>query len=196
MKNKVSTTAILVATLAVLGACSATGKQPSYGEALQANGGDSVELGKTWEAGNELETKGAKEIAKGQKLIREGEEKIAKGEALIRTGNADIVVQKANYARMVRTMGLASAPKQMEQEIKSLRGIAEKWDNGLDDIKRGEKLIEEGDKNLAEGRAKVRKGDGFVVQGQDQKKAVEIKVQPTDAVTSVEIEDVEPEALY
>ncbi len=151
MKNTVSTMAVLAAAISLMGACAAKGKDATYGSALQAQGGDGVELGKTWEAGNELETKGNKEITKGQKLIREGEEKIAKGESLVRTGNSAVTVEKANYARMVRTIGLATTPKQLEKEIKSLRQIAEKWDNGLDDIKRGEKLIEEGEKDRQKG---------------------------------------------
>lgn len=196
MKNNLFNRAILVATISLMGACSASGKNMNYEVALEGPGGDAVELGKTLDAASELETKGNKEIAKGQKLIRDGEEKIANGEGYIATGNAEIIAQKANYTRFVRAMGLASTPKQMEKEIKSLRMVAETWDNGLDAVERGEKLIEEGEKNIAEGRAKIRKGGGFVTQGQEQKKAVEKRVQSVEPMTNVEIEDSELEGIY
>lgn len=187
--------AVVIATISLLGACASSAKDTTYGTVLQAQGGNAVELGKTWDAGDALESKGNKDIAKGQKLVREGEEKIAKGEGLVRTGNADAIAQKANYGHFIGTMGLATTPKQMKKEIKSLRDIAETWGNGLDSIKRGEKLIEEGEKNLVEGRAKIRKGGGFVTQGQGQKKAVEIKAQPVEPLTNVVVDDVKLEEI-
>ncbi|MEO0319959.1 MAG: hypothetical protein AAF199_03595, partial [Pseudomonadota bacterium] len=103
----------------------------------------------------------------------------------VRSGTAEAEVQKAKYMRMVRTMGVANAPKQLKKGLKTLSAITEKWDNGVDQSKRGEKEI-------TEGRAKLRKGNSMVLRGQGQKNAVETQIRSEEAKTRVEIEDLDP----
>jgi len=161
-------------------------------DTVHAQQADTLELGKTWSEGDAMEEKGAKIIERGEKLVLNGEKKIAKGKGLVRSGTAEAEVQEANYMRMVRTMGVANTPKQLKKELKTLSAITEKWDNGVDQSKRGEKLIKDGEKEITEGRAKLRKGNSMVLRGQGQKNAVETQIRSEDAKTRVEIEDLDP----
>ncbi|MEL7019609.1 MAG: hypothetical protein AAGL18_12870, partial [Pseudomonadota bacterium] len=88
--------------------------------------------------------------------------------------------------------GVRDTPKQLKKELKTLSAITEKWDNGVDQSKRGEKLIKDGEKEITEGRAKLRKGNSMVLRGQGQKNAVETQIRSEDAKTRVEIEDLDP----
>ncbi|MEO0614118.1 MAG: hypothetical protein AAFY83_12475 [Pseudomonadota bacterium] len=183
---------VSVALLQVPLASAQQGDPVTRSDTVRAQQADTLELGKTWSEGDAMEEKGAKIIARGEKLILNGEKKIAKGKGLVRTGTDKAELQKANYACMVRTMGVARAPKQLKKELKTMSAIAEKWDHGVDAAKRGEKLIKDGEKEITEGRAKLRKGNSMVLRGQGQKNAVETQIQSEDAKTRVEIEDLDP----
>ncbi len=175
----------LAAALAAT-ACASNKTETDFARQIEVQQNGGAVLSGAWSYGKEAEIKGLKLVAESDKLIAGGEKKVREGETLISNGRAEIAAQRAAYVEAVGAFGLATSPKQVKAEIKTLRTIAETWDNGHDKVARGEKLIKEGEKDLADGRSKKRKGDAKVAEGREQMRSVEARTAPTTEATTIE----------
>ena len=108
-------------------------------------------------------------------MQKSGEKKIRQGNDMIADGTRAIAARKADYRQAVQETGLAVSSKQLREEIKSLRQVAEKWEAAEERISKGEKSVRQGEKQLAEAREASRKGDKLIAQGRDQMQAAEVQ---------------------
>ncbi len=188
---KVAKAALIASAVALLAACASGGKDVDFAQQIQNPGGDAVVLGKAWENGQKREARGLKLVTEGDTLLAGGDQKIREGESLVSTGAAQIAAQKTVYMQAATAIGVATTPKQLKAEIKILRDIAEKWDNGLDMAARGEKLIKDGEKDLADGRSKKRKGENMSAEGREQMRGVEARTLITGGAQTADIPPIE-----
>lgn len=100
MKNLVLSTFALF----LIASCSSQPKELSYGEQLEAQGGEVKSIGAMWSKGQDLQIEGKKlieegnkKISKGEKLISKGESDIKKGKSLIKKGDAYQDKAEQNY---------------------------------------------------------------------------------------------------
>lgn len=78
---------VLFTSFGLLSGCSSTSSQKTVGDAMLMEGMNAQELGKKWNEGNDLISKGEKMKLKGQEKIEDGYEEIDEGKALISKGN-------------------------------------------------------------------------------------------------------------
>lgn len=173
--TKTLTKLVLSTAMVATAACASSDKPAGFAGATDIRGAEGSVLSAAWEDGKELETKGLKLVADSNKMLVVSERKEREGEELVVSGKAQVAAQKFAYSDAVRAFGLASTPKQVKAEVSALRGIAERWDNGLDDINRGERLIKESGKETAEASAKKRKGEQMIADGRAQMRGVETR---------------------
>jgi len=166
---------VLSAAMVAAAACASNEKSAGFAGGAEIRGANADVLSAAWEDGKELEGKGLKLVAESRKMLAISERKKREGEELILSGNAQVAAQKIAYSDSVRAFGLASTPKQVKAEVKTLRDIAERWDNGLDAINRGERLIKESEKETADASGKKRKGEQMIADGRAQVRGVEMR---------------------
>lgn len=166
--------ALAVSLVPLASACAMTANDTPIVE-TDAGAGDASVLSKAWNDGKKLEAKGIKLLAESEKRQLDGAKKMREGEQLTVNGASKVTAQKSAYVEAVKAFGLATTPKQVKAEIKTLRMIAENWDNGLDDIKRGEDMMKDGEKDVAVARSKKRKGEQMIADGREQMRVVETR---------------------
>ena len=142
-----------------LGACAGGSKVRLSDAALSGNPSAMWEEGqKSVQAGEALVSKGEKRLAEGRKQIRDGE-------AFIDTGNRQVRLERQNYQKAVLAGGQSTSPKEVEAEAKRLRAIGDRWEAGINDIKKGNNLVKKGNKNIDRGQAEIREGRQLLEQG-------------------------------
>lgn len=183
--SKVLMKLVLSAAMVATAACASNEKPAGFAGGADLGGADGAVLSAAWEDGKELETKGLKLVADSNKMLAASERKKREGEELIVSGNAQVAAQKVAYSDAVRAFGLASTPKQVKAEVSTLRNIAERWDNGLDAINRGERLVKESEKETAEASGKKRKGEQMIADGRAQMRGAETRAVSTSERTEL-----------
>ena len=148
-----------------LSACASRG---NFGQQVRTEGAATMLIGDSWEKGRKNEQKGEKLVKEGEDLVRRGEKNVRQGENMIAEGTALAQGQKAAYVKGAATIGNAVEPMGVRDEIKVLRGIADKWENALERVAQGEKKIRTGEKQVADGTKSQREGDTLASLGRDQ----------------------------
>lgn len=118
-----------------------------------------------WEEGQKSVQTGEELISKGEKKLEEGRKQIREGEALVDSGNKQVREERQNYQNAVLAGGRSNSPKEVEAEAKRLRAIGNRWEDAIDDIKQGNKLVDKGNKNIDRGQAEIRDGRKLLEQG-------------------------------
>lgn len=148
--------AFLVLGVSLLAACASTGPSDA------ALSGDPVAM---WEEGKKAVDRGEKlvkdaedELAEGRKLVREGESKIDRG-------NLDTLRARQEYQAAARASGASASPGDLEKEVKRFKKIGGEWEDAIDEIKAGNKLVAKGNKRINAAQDEIREGRALMESG-------------------------------
>ncbi|WP_425410539.1 hypothetical protein [Hyphococcus sp.] len=170
-------------------ACASNDDGASFAETVGAQGAADSVLAERWADGKELQDEGEKLSREADKMTRTAQSDVREGQNLIASGQATVETQQVNYESAVEGLGLAVTPGQLKREIDALQSIHKKWKEGADKITRGDKLIEDGQARLAEGRTKSRRAESLIEKGTRQMRAAEAQYEPRQTATPSGIED-------
>ena len=147
----------------LVAACSSTPKLEDY-----TNNPDGM-----WQEGKKLSEKGEKLISKGEKTLEDAREELREGEKLIQSGTDTIIRARQDYQNEATVIGHSSTPQEVEFEAEKLNAIGERWEDAIDDIKKGNAMVAKSKKlqtkaqeQVSEGRQLVEKGAGFIRNSQ------------------------------
>ena len=118
-----------------------------------------------WVEGQERSKKGERLLKKGEQRMADARAQVRKGEAKIREGNEGVLKSRREYEIAARKTGGATAPNVVEDEAKRLKVIGKRWEDALDTIKAGNKLVEKGNKNIETAHAEIREGRVLIETG-------------------------------
>ena len=163
---------ILSLTL-LISACSSS--PDNLGEQAAAQSKAYEQISKQYEKGEDIVKDGEKETSKGRKLIEEGRKNIQKGDALLLNGNFQIQQSRKNYAATTGEAAPSLVPTDIKAESKALKTVIEDWQDGVDDVKKGNKLIKNGNEKIRKGEAKIRAGNKKIDHGKDMIRRAETK---------------------
>ena len=139
--------------------CAATGT---------ANLGDNVLSGNPdtmWAEGQERSKKGERLLKKGEERMADARAQVRKGDAKIREGSEGVLKSRREYEIASRKTGGAASPKAVADEAKRLKVIGKRWEDALDTIKAGNKLVEKGNKNIGTAHSEIREGRVLIESG-------------------------------
>ena len=139
--------------------CAATGTSLS-GDYVSSADPDAM-----WAEGQERSRKGEKLLKKGEKRMAEARAQVRKGEAMIREGNEGVLKSRRDYEAAARKTGAATAPNVVSDEAKRLKAIGKRWEDALETIKDGTKLVEKGNKNIGIAHGEIRDGRVLIESG-------------------------------
>ena len=154
--NRFYAIGLLLAGLTLLAGCATTGPSDA------ALSGDPVAM---WEDGQKSVTRGEKLVKSGEDLLSEGRKQVREGEAKIDRGNSDTLKARKAYQEAARATGTSSSPDELAEEVKQFKAIGGRWEDGIDDIKAGNKLITKGNKTIDSGQSKIREGRALMESG-------------------------------
>lgn len=118
-----------------------------------------------WAEGQKAVASGEALVKKGEAQLTEGRKQVREGEAAIRAGNQAVLRARRDYQAAVAAAGSSSTPDEVAAEAKRLKNIGKRWEDAIDDIKDGNKLVEKGNKNIDEGQSEVRGGRRLMESG-------------------------------
>ena len=154
---------ILMISASLLTACISTPKLSDY--ANNPNG--------MWEQGKKYSDKGEKLIIKGEKTLEKSRSELREGEALIQEASDTIIRSRQSYQIESQKIGTSTSPKEIQYEADRLSAIGDKWEDAIDDVKKGNaivtksvKLQSEAQAMLKEGRELVETGSNFIRNSQ------------------------------
>tara|TARA_R110002073_G_scaffold270138_1_gene433442 strand:- start:310 stop:846 length:537 start_codon:yes stop_codon:yes gene_type:complete len=111
-------------------------------------------------------------IKKGEKLLRgaqddleDAHDRIRKGESLIAKGNETVRDSRNQYRALANDTGRATDPDEVADEAKQFDKLADRWEDALDDIDDGEKLIKKGNKAANKAESRINEGRSLVASG-------------------------------
>lgn len=148
LRNAYGVTFLLASTMFFTG-CASTGPSDA------ALSGDPVAM---WEDGQKEVTRGEKLVKSGDTRLAEGRKQVREGEALIDSGNAGTLRARQDYQDLALLTGKANSPDEVAKETKRLKAIGKRWEEAIDDIKDGNKLVSKGNKSIDRGQAEIREG--------------------------------------
>ncbi len=137
----------------IMAGCSAM--RSDSGPSDAALSGDSNAM---WEDGQKMAKKGESLTADGGERISEGRSQVRDGEAMIRDGNTGVSKTRIDYQNVARATGEASTPTLVSEEAKQLKIVGKRWQDSIDKIRDGNKLVKKGNKNIDKGQAEIREG--------------------------------------
>lgn len=153
------TTSILLLAAILVSACAGGSKVRLSDAALS---GDPSAM---WAEGQKSVQTGEDLVSKGEKRLAEGRKQIRDGEVSIDAGNRQVRQERQNYQNAVLAGGRSSTPTEVDAEAKRLRAIGNRWEDAIDEIKKGNKLVDKGNKNIDRGQAEIREGRKLLEQG-------------------------------
>lgn len=148
---------ILVMILGV-SACATT----NDGLSDEALSGDPTAM---WADGQKLTVKGEEMIKRGESQIENGRKQIRDGDAKVQRGSDLVSSTRFEYQRAARGTGVATSPKDVAVEAKTLKAIGSRWEDAIDMIRDGNKLVDKGNKTVDQGQSTVRDGRAMVERG-------------------------------
>ena len=118
-----------------------------------------------WAEGQEQSKKGERLLKKGEERMADARAQVRKGEAKIREGSEGVLKSRREYEIASRKTGGATTPKVVADEAKQLKVIGKRWEDALDTIKAGNKLVEKGNKNIETAHSEIREGRILIESG-------------------------------
>lgn len=118
-----------------------------------------------WSDGQQLSIKGESLVQRGERRLEDGRKQIREGEAMVQRGSDLVSSTRFEYQTAAGATGAATTPKAVAAEAKALKAIGARWEDAIDMIRDGNKLIDKGNKALDEAQAQVREGRGMVERG-------------------------------
>jgi uncharacterized phage infection (PIP) family protein YhgE len=148
----------LLTMLISLTGCATTGD----GLSDEALSGDPTAM---WADGQRMTIKGESEIQKGSKALEAGRKQIREGESMVQRGNNLVSAVRFEYQSAVKNAGTATTPDAVAAEAKALKVVGSRWEDAIDMIRDGNRLVEKGNKTLDAAQAQVREGRTLVERG-------------------------------
>lgn len=140
-------------------------------------------------------------IRKGEKLIRGAEEdledahdKISKGESLVAKGKETARDSRNQYRVLANDAGQARNPDEVFAEAKKFDKLADRWEDALDDVEDGEKLIKKGNKESQKAESRINEGRSLVASGKKLRSDTERSLDRLAAPTAISTNDPEVNA--
>lgn len=118
-----------------------------------------------WEDGKKIAKQGEELTGKGEKQVNKGRAQVRKGEERIQKANGDLTKIRIEYQTAANQTGRATSPKGVNDEAKALKKIGSRWDDAIDDIRSGNKMIDAGNEAVDKGQTTIRKGRTLVDEG-------------------------------
>lgn len=146
---------ILIISATFLTACVSTPKLGNY--ANDPNG--------MWEQGKKYSEKGEKLIIKGEKTLEKSRTELREGEALIQIASDTIIRSRQSYQLESQQIGASTSPKEIQYEADRLTAIGDKWEDAIDDVKKGNSMITKSKKLQTEAQAMIKEGRELVETG-------------------------------
>ncbi len=143
----------------MIAGCASSGGVEVSDEALSGN---PVAM---WDDGQKTVKKGEALVKKGESRLEDGREQIRDGEAMISKGNDKVRDSRQDYQAKARSGGASSTPKEVAAEAKRLKAIGAIWEDGIEEIRDGNKLVEKGNKALEKGQSEIRQGRSLIESG-------------------------------
>ena len=126
-----------------------------------------------WKEGKKLSEKGEKLIIKGEKALEQARTELRDGEALIQSGTERILRARQDYQTEAMQIGNSSSPNEVEFEASKLSAIGDRWEDAIDDVKKGNSMITrsktmqtKAQEQIREGRELVETGSNFIRNSQ------------------------------
>ena len=120
---------------------------------------------KMWEEGKKISERGEKLIVKGEKNLEEARSTLREGEGLIQSGTENILKARQDYQTAVTQFGGSSSPKEVEFEADKLAAIGERWEDAIDDVKKGNSMVAKSKTMQDKAQAQIREGRELVETG-------------------------------
>ena len=172
---------LLVVVSLFIAACSTTPKLTDYSNDPTA----------MWEQGIKLSDKGEKLIIKGEKALEASRKELREGEALIQSGSEMVIRARQSYQLEAARIGGSSSPKEIEYEAERLTSIGDKWEDAINDIKKGNKMVAKSKEMqtdaqayVKEGRELVESGSNFIRNSQRMRLEIPLLPAPDSAVSN------------
>ncbi len=118
-----------------------------------------------WVEGQKTVASGEALVNKGEAQLAEGRQQVREGEAAIRAGNQRVLQARRDYQAAVAAAGGSATPADVAAEAMQLKNIGKRWEDAIDDIKDGNKLVDKGNKNIDSGQSEVRAGRRLMESG-------------------------------
>lgn len=118
-----------------------------------------------WRDGQQAVERGEALISKGEKRLAQGRKKIRDGEAMISQGNGKVTQSRQDYQAAAAVAGASSNPDEIDYEAKRLRAIGDRWQDGVEEIKKGNQLVVKGNKDISTAQAEIREGRALIESG-------------------------------
>lgn len=115
--------------------------------------------------GAELNSRGAKMVKNGEALLMKGRKRVRDGEAMVSNGSSLVSNARFEYRDLARATGDATDPKTVSKEAKNLKAAGERWEDAIDTIRDGNKLIDKGNDDIADAQKEIRKGRKLMERG-------------------------------
>lgn len=143
-----------------LSACSSMPGKPKISEAALTGDPDLM-----WSEGQKLVQFGEPIVSKGELLLTEGRQKVREGEIKIADGNERVIQSRNDYQAAAQVAGGSSSPKEVDREAKRLKAIGKRWEDAIDQIRDGNKLVEKGNEKIDRGHGLIREGRSSIDAG-------------------------------
>lgn len=115
--------------------------------------------------GLRMNTEGSSLVQRGEKRLADGRKQVRDGEEMIQEGSDLVSKTRAEYRNAANAGGTASTPKAVEEEAQRLKKIGSRWEDAIDTIRDGNKLVDKGNKNIDRGQSEIREGRMLMERG-------------------------------
>lgn len=155
---------VIVAGLALAAAgCAST---PDFGDQVS-------QVSRDWKKAEDKVARGEKLIREGRQQVRKGDEQQSKGASDERTASRDLEDAKRQYDLVALTVGTAATAQEAQAQGKQLRSLERTVSGAEDDLKEARARQQRGQNTRRDGRAKIKKGERLVAEGDAEMKAIE-----------------------
>ena len=151
--------AVILISLPLVGGCTSGSKVRLSDSALAG------EPSAMWEEGKKSVESGEALVSKGEKRLNTGRKQVRDGEAMIGKGHQSVLIARQEYQDASSAAGTSLTPKAVTAEAKHLKAIGKRWGNSIDQIRRGNELVEKGNKHIDKGQSEVREGRALMESG-------------------------------
>lgn len=118
-----------------------------------------------WADGLKAIEKGEPLVKDGESRLQEGRKQVREGEDMVRRGGTAVMQSRQDYQTAALAAGSASNPDGVKKEAKRLKAIGARWEDAIEQIKDGNKLVAKGNKNISRGQSEIRKGRALLESG-------------------------------
>ena len=146
---------LVFASVVILLGCTSTPSMENY-----TNDPDRM-----WEEGKKLSERGEKLLTRGEKDLEKARAMLREGEGSIQSGTEKIIAAKQAYQLAVLQLGASTSPKEVAFEATTLSSIGERWEDAINEVRKGNSLIEKSKDRQVEAFECIKEGQQLIEQG-------------------------------